>query len=514
MYEVINLSWTRANLEVQINEPNIEQAVLSSDKKQIALDVKDGRIFIPFTNLKDEGMIEEGRWYILIKEKSREGFRNLTVDSALIKDLDDKSRIMKYASDNFALLLIPATDEDLKFYIDANYMMRNKKYKKSFRAALHSSPAKKISGIMKMIAVKFLNLAYHLLYFFNKNRNLVLFLSENSDNLSNNFKNLYEYISKEHKTITFNHNLESINAGRGAYRFWELLACSKARYIILDNYAAFLSAIKIPESQVLIQIWHAGVGFKSVGYARFGKPGSPHPFVSVHRQYDYVFVDDARLIDIYSEVFGIDKSKFTVSGLPRLENYTNKSKIDETVNTLFKALPYLQGKKTILFSPTFRGSHSYNSYYDYSKLNFKRINDFCVANDFIFIIKMHPFITEKPAIDDYPNIVDLSDYDINDLIYISDIMITDYSSCCYEFSFFNRPLIFYRYDKTIYEYLRPTHTLDMFTEKQYEVTSFDDLMDSLDKVKDIDISKRFENICERKKNSLEIISGTIFGDKS
>ena len=110
---------------------------------------------------------------------------------------------------------------------------------------------------------------------------------------------------------------------------------------------------------------------------------------------------------------------------------------------------------------------------------------------------MHPFIKEEPQIsDEYKEyIFNYYDYDINELIYISDVMITDYSSCAYEFSFFNRPLLFFRYDKELYEYERPVHTLDTFTEEQYEVRTCEELLAVLYLLKDkIDISLRFSNM--------------------
>ena len=129
---------------------------------------------------------------------------------------------------------------------------------------------------------------------------------------------------------------------------------------------------------------------------------------------------------------------------------------------------------------------------------------------------MHPFVTEKINIPSkYQNkIYDYSNLDINDLIYISDIMITDYSSCAYEFSLFNRPLIFYRFDKELYEYQRPMHTVDSFTKKQYEVKTLAELMKILDKNKDIEIKDRFKNIKkDEKESSCEKILKDIIGDE-
>ena len=53
------------------------------------------------------------------------------------------------------------------------------------------------------------------------------------------------------------------------------------------------------------------------------------------------------------------------------------------------------------------------------------------------MVKMHPFIRESIKIDDAykDRIVDFSDFpDINQLYYITDILITDYSSNFYEFA--------------------------------------------------------------------------------
>ena len=91
-------------------------------------------------------------------------------------------------------------------------------------------------------------------------------------------------------------------------------------------------------------------------------------------------------------------------------------------------------------------------------------------------------------------------------------MITDYSSCAYEFSLFNRPLIFFRYDKDLYEYERPVHTLDVFTQKQYEAKTFDELLDILESLKvETDISLRFSNMRELKTDCCKKIAEEILG---
>ena len=77
---------------------------------------------------------------------------------------------------------------------------------------------------------------------------------------------------------------------------------------------------------------------------------------------------------------------------------------------------------------------------------------------------MHPFIKEKVIIDEEykPYIYDFSaEKDINELFYVTDILITDFSSNIYEFSLQKKPIIFYAPDKEFYQLTRGVHrTLD------------------------------------------------------
>ena len=77
---------------------------------------------------------------------------------------------------------------------------------------------------------------------------------------------------------------------------------------------------------------------------------------------------------------------------------------------------------------------------------------------------MHPFITEKIEIEPQyrERIIDLtSEGDINSLFYVTEILITDFSSNIYEFSLQEKPIIFYAPDKDYYQLTRGVHrTLD------------------------------------------------------
>lgn len=509
MNKITNIYWERVNLHLVFeNAVSGEVCLLDEMGKKHLLPYKENEVVINVTNVTDGDMIEAGSFTLYIDDIE------VYVCDELIGKFDDLSRFFKYKSNQYALLIELCINEDKSFYFNSDYMMKNRKYKKLSRFEEGVGAFGKLVRIIEFVIPYVINLFYKILRSFKSyNKTTVLFFSENDFKPVGNLEKLYNYFKTIEDVKTKGCFFNKYGGATIAEKIKGVVEIAFADIIVVDNYVSFLNVLNLPENQKVVQLWHAGVGFKAVGYPRFGKNGSPHPFKSSHRKYDLAIVDDERLIDIYSEVFARPKKIFKALGMPRLENYLSEETIEQKTNLLYNKNPDLKTKKIILFSPTFRGITADEAYYDYDVLKLDRIYEFCKSNGFIFVVKMHPFVKNKIRIpEEYKTcIFDYSDYDINDLIYISDIMITDYSSCAYEFSFFNRPLVFFRYDKEIYEYLRPMHTLDMFTKQQYEVKTFDELMSVCENLKNVNVKNRFSNMVKRKDLCCDDISKEILG---
>ncbi len=511
MIKIIDMYWERSNLYLVLDD-NIEEPVFLIRKtEEIQLSSEGNKIVIKFTNTPEGTMLPSAVWRILLE------FHDLVVDTKLLTLLEDKSRIFRYRKERYAYIVYFSVDENLHLNIDTKFMMVNTKPERFYRLSETDKLKGKISILFKRLGVYFFNVFYKFLHLFKISKNNILFLTENSNELTWNLKMFYEYMKndKNYKIRVFASDKFS-KKGRSIVDFFkETVLLAHSDFVIIDNYTPLLSHLKLSKKTKLIQLWHAGIGFKSVGYARFGIPGSPHPYISCHRRYTDAIVDQNSLIDVYQEVFGVKKEIFKDFGIPRLDGYLDSNKIKQVTEELFKINPFLKSEKVILFSPTYRGNGSSSAYYDYSLINLKNIYEFCCKNHFIFVLKMHPFITESIVIPEQyqDRIYDYSNMDINNLIYVSDVMITDYSSCAYEFSLFDRPLIFYRFDKELYEYLRPMHTVDAFTEKQFEVRSFEELMNTLEQLKDTLPSDRYQGIKKSSNaNTCEQIKREIIGD--
>ena len=510
MSKIKDIYWERVNLHLVLEEKIFgEVCLLDEMGKKHILPYKENEIIINVTNVTNGDMIEDGKYHLLIDNEE------VVMDSSLLKRIDSFSKIFKYRAQFYALLIELHINENLGVYLDSSYMMKNKHYKKNFMLREAKGLKKKLATFIKIVFPFFINIFYGFLRLHKPNStDRVLFLSENDHEPRGNLKALYDYFITNNLGKTKGMFYNKFAKKSIPVLIKSVISIAFSDVIVVDNYVPLINTLNISKNQRIVQLWHAGVGFKSVGYARFGEVGSPHPFKSSHRKYTTAIVDDERLIDIYKEVFAVSGDIFKVYGMPRLDGYLSQEKIESTVNRLFEDNPLLKDKKIILFSPTYRGVGASVASYDYSKLDFKAIYEFCKNNGFVFLIKMHPFIKEEAQInDEYKQyIFNYYDYDINELIYISDIMITDYSSCAYEFSLFNRPLIFFRYDKELYEYERPVHTLDAFTEKQYEAKTCDELLIILESLKtETDISLRFSNMREAKTDCCKKIAEEILG---
>ena len=134
--------------------------------------------------------------------------------------------------------------------------------------------------------------------------------------------------------------------------------------------------------------------------------------------------------------------------MPRTDIFFDETYKEKKIKELYEKYPILKEKKVIMFAPTFRGNGQKTAHYDFDQLDLELMYE-QLSQEYVIIMKLHPFIKNIPVWDSkYQDfIVDLShEREINDLLFISDLLITDYSSVCFEYALLNRPMIFFAYD--------------------------------------------------------------------
>ena len=274
--------------------------------------------------------------------------------------------------------------------------------------------------------------------------NQILMLSESREELSGNLKFIDDAIDKTRFTVIYSLKSSILQKRNKEEKkeLCKLLATSK--YILVDDFIPTMYPIPLRKGTRFIQVWHAMGAFKTVGFSRSGKPGGPSPRSLSHRNYTDTIVSSEEIRRNYAEAFHIGIEKVHALGTPRTDVFFNE-KYKETVRkTLYSEYPQLIGKKVILFAPTFRGNGVKTAHYNYSWISFSNLKK-VLGEDYIFIIKMHPFVRNMPEEELDPSfILNLSDKrEINDLLFVTDVLITDYSSVIFEASLLDIKTVFF-----------------------------------------------------------------------
>jgi CDP-ribitol ribitolphosphotransferase len=229
------------------------------------------------------------------------------------------------------------------------------------------------------------------------------------------------------------------------FKFMWLYMTSKIVYI--DDYYHLISYVKKKKGTTLVQLWHGCGAFKTFGFSRFHKESNLQLYSPNHRQYDCAVVSSPEVIDFYAEAFGINRQNVKALGSPRCDVLTDSAYRDNFRNEFFEQYPQLKGKKLLLFAPTFRGGGNGNCYYPMEKFNVDKILDI-LGDEWAIIIKLHPYLTEKFTCSERHSnsMVDCYTSDVNDILLVTDFLVTDYSSVIFEASILDIPMAFYTFD--------------------------------------------------------------------
>lgn len=279
--------------------------------------------------------------------------------------------------------------------------------------------------------------------------NKITFISLRREDITGNFAFVYDKL-KDDKNLDINFILNEHTVAEMSFKEIKEFtkACATSKVVILDEFTPQIHYIDLKPQTKLIQLWHACGAFKTFGFTRLSKPqGSPQTTRN-HRSYDYVTVSSDYCKKCHSEGFGISTNNVVATGIPRTDVFFDEDYKNKARDKFFAEYPHFVGKKIVLFAPTFRGTVKETAFYPTEMFD---LNEVCkkLPDDFVFIIKHHPFVTDKqPIPKQYKNrIIDLSDNsELNDLLFVTDVIITDYSSLVFEASLLDIPMVFYVFD--------------------------------------------------------------------
>lgn len=284
----------------------------------------------------------------------------------------------------------------------------------------------------------------------------VIFIELRLPDVSNSFRVLYDELKENYDFDVHVHLLRNTFVPRKEYirRCKAMLAdAATAKYIFVNEASEVLSCVDMRKETVVTQLWHACGAFKKFGKSTaeliFGPNAEQLKRHPNNKNYTHVTVSSPEIIWAYAEAMDLKGQEHIIKpvGTSRTDVFFRPETIENAFAHLYEKFPAAKGKKIILFAPTFRGRVARAKTPDCFDIEafYKAFGE-----EYVLVTKHHPLVKELPEIPAHLKGTFVYDatktMTIEDLLCVSDICISDYSSLVFEYSLFERPMLFYAYD--------------------------------------------------------------------
>lgn len=283
---------------------------------------------------------------------------------------------------------------------------------------------------------------------------MVTFASYRSEELNDNLAFVSAEMTRqapELRQVYLFKKMDRSFMGKLIYIFHMIRACyhlATSRYFIIDDFYFPIYVIKPRAGVEIIQLWHSAGALKKFGLSTVGKPYGPSEqylkLVNIHGNYTKAFVSSTEVIPYYAEAFAMEPANILPLGIPRTDYFFDQEKIAQLKEDFYKSYPELVGKKIILYAPTFRGKSHHQDLFElpFDEGQMERE----LGDDYVLLIHLHPYMHAKLSVNAGFTYLIRGEFSIMELLVMTDVLITDYSTVFFDFSLLGRPIIFYPYD--------------------------------------------------------------------
>ena len=306
-----------------------------------------------------------------------------------------------------------------------------------------------------MIRLFFIRLMIKLFYLFPINRRKVFFSSFEGKSMACNPKYIYNRLIKQHGDRLiyiweFNGSqpkeVKTVRHNSLGYIYHIMTA--KA---IITN-TGISAVFPLRNKQVCINTWHGSGAYKKVGRDIDAKINGTSDYMMKlsNKSTDYFISGCQKFTEVMSNAIMLEKEKFLPIGMPRNDFLVAGDGYD--IEEIKRKANIPNGKKIVLYAPTFRGTTG-QAVNEALKMDVQRVLSALSSRfggEWIFAYRCHYHV--KSAFANEPNNIDLSQFeDMQELLAVSDVLISDYSSSIWDYSFTYKPCFLFCYDLVNYE---------------------------------------------------------------
>ena len=221
--------------------------------------------------------------------------------------------------------------------------------------------------------------------------------------------------------------------------------------IWISNVRMPLYSIKRKE-QVYMQTWHGHLAFKMIEDENPSALTKRYIVKAKHdsTMIDYYVAGSVDQVNVFKKYFWYKNGEILRLGCPRNDIFANESTFNthEIKKNIKNELGINENERIVIYAPTFRKGYGFETY----NLDFGGLLNTLyqkTGDSWTVIIRMHPVLAEKSN-----EFLKYNDHlingsrmpDVQELLLISDALITDYSSIAFDFAYTDRPILLFAPD--------------------------------------------------------------------
>lgn len=320
---------------------------------------------------------------------------------------------------------------------------------------------------LKYYIKKFVRFALHVFWIFPVKKNRIIFESFAGTRVNDNPYAIYLRLLKEIPNSDFIWSVKkNFIAGKDfkgrICRHHSLLSIF---YFLTAKICIFNSGtpswIPFKKNQIVIETWHGGGAYKKVGFEDKNFAGSSGIKKSCKlsaKSLGYYLSSSSFFTKIMSESYCVSEEKFLPIGMPRNDIFFDKNLSEKIRKETRSKLNINQDDFVILFAPTYRGSSVSPNFA--SQLDIKKIKKCCEEKfnkKAVLLFRGHYILYQKISVSNVD--LNVSSYpNTQELLCAADMLITDYSSTMWDFSFTEKPGFLFVPDLASYNSNRGLYT--------------------------------------------------------
>lgn len=226
-----------------------------------------------------------------------------------------------------------------------------------------------------------------------------------------------------------------------------------ARATVIVNNTHLPDFFSKRRHQLVVQTWH-GIGLKRLGLdietVQFANPRYIEKLRQESKTWDLLISPNEFSSPILRRALDYD-GELLEFGAPRNDLFFAERR-EEIAREVRRRLGITDDQRVVLYAPTWRDNlyHRAGQYRLDLQLDFQRLVQE-TGSGTTFLFRSHANVVDRLPTRLQPFVTDVSRYpDVQELLLISDVLVTDYSTLMFDFAHTGRPMIFYAYDLAHY----------------------------------------------------------------